>query len=143
MVLDPYQPVSVALGRCGSGGHAILQYGSYSTDIKLSVQDQILMTLMKLRLNLLLADLAKRFKVSLSTVSRTITFWIDVLAEHLSALIVWLPRESIRASLPEAFKTKYPKTTCILDCAETFMEKPDNVDARGETYSNFKSHNTF
>lgn len=113
--------------------------GSFTADIR----DQILMTLMKLKLNLLYEDIARRFHISDSTVSRIITFWIDTLAKHLSDLIVWLPRETIRATMPEAFRGKYPKTTCILDCAETFLEKALNLDSRGETYSNYyKGHNT-
>ena len=104
--------------------------------------DQILMTLMKLKLNLLQADLAKRFDCSPSSVSRIINYCIDKLAQHMSDLMFWLPRETIRATMPESFKSKYPKTTCVLDCAETLLEKPSNLDSRGETYSNYKSHNT-
>ena len=53
------------------------------------VEDQLLMTLslMKLKLNLLLADLSRRFGVSDSLVSKTVNFWIDTLAEHLANLI--------------------------------------------------------
>ena len=108
---------------------------------KLPVGDQILMTLMKVKLNLLLADLARRFGVSESLVSKTISFWLDKLAAHLSSLIVWLPRETIRATMPPCFK-RYPKTTCVIDCAETIMQKPSNLKSRGESYSNYKSHNT-
>lgn len=109
--------------------------------VKMPVSDQILMTLMKLRLNLFLGDLARRFGVSESFVSKTITYWIDKLAKEMSVLIGWLSRETIRATLPESFKT-FPKTTCIMDCAETIMQKPSNLKSRGESYSNYKSHNT-
>ncbi|KAK7482090.1 hypothetical protein BaRGS_00026674 [Batillaria attramentaria] len=106
------------------------------------VADQILMTLMKLRLNLLLEDLARRFSVSVSQVSKVNTFWIRKLSAELGKLIYWLPRETIRATMPECFKSKYPRTTCIIDCAETIMQKAQNLDSRGETYSQYKSHNT-
>ncbi|CAC5392808.1 unnamed protein product [Mytilus coruscus] len=33
-------------------------------------------------------------------------------------------------------------TTCIIDCAETFIQRPTNLRSRGETYSNYKSHKT-
>ena len=42
----------------------------------------------------------------------------------------------------QCFWAKYPQTTCILDCAETFLEKATYLDSRSETYSNYKSHNT-
>jgi superfamily I DNA/RNA helicase len=36
----------------------------------------------------------------------------------------------------------YPRTPCIIDCAETFIQRPTNLRSRGETYSNYKSHTT-
>ena len=39
------------------------------------------------------------------------------------ALVVWLPRESIRDNLPEKFvKTGHSKCRIIIDCAEVFIE---------------------
>ena len=111
------------------------------TKVKMPVCDQILMTLMKLKLNLLMGDLARRFGISDSFVSKTVSFWIDKLSQYLSDLIVWLPRETIRATTPDCFSA-FPKTTCILDCAETIMQKSSNLKSRAESYSNYKSHNT-
>ena len=34
------------------------------------------------------------------------------------------------------------KTTVITDCFKVFIEKPSNLLARAQTYSNYKSHNT-
>ena len=48
------------------------------------VSDQILMTLMKLRLNLVGGDLARRFNISSGYVSTILSFWIKTLAAHLS-----------------------------------------------------------
>jgi hypothetical protein len=109
---------------------------------RLPVGDQILLTLMKLRLNLIFADLARRFRISESLASRIFSSWLDILAAKLKDLIVWLPRETIRACMPTAFKEHYPKTTCIIDCAESFIQKPTNLTSRNETYSHYKSHNT-
>ncbi|CAC5416296.1 unnamed protein product [Mytilus coruscus] len=45
--------------------------------------------------------------------------------------------------LPQKDHTEnYPRTTCIIDCAETFIQRPTNLRSRGETYSNYESHNT-
>lgn len=109
--------------------------------ISMPVADQILMTLMKLKLNLLHADLSVRFGVSSSFVSKTIAYWITTLAHHLTDLIIWLPREVIRSTMPECFKN-YPNTTCIMDCAETLMQKSSDLKSRAESYSNYKAHNT-
>lgn len=107
----------------------------------MAVEDQLLMTLMKLKLNLLGQDLARRFCVSTALVSKMLKYWLKKLADNLSSLIVWLPRDTIRATLPSVFRL-YPKTTCILDCAETLLQKSSNLQSRGESYSNYKSHNT-
>ncbi|CAC5397821.1 unnamed protein product [Mytilus coruscus] len=45
-------------------------------------------------------------------------------------------------SEPGTNKENYPRTTCIIDCAETFIQRPTNLRSRGETDSNYKSHNT-
>ncbi len=54
------------------------------------------MTLMKLRQNFVIADLAKRFGKSHGQVSKTVKFWIDALYKHTKDLISWLPHETIK-----------------------------------------------
>nr|AXJ20719.1 putative chemokine ligand 32b [Ctenopharyngodon idella] len=106
------------------------------------VEQQILLTLMKLKLNLLIEDLAIRFCISVSQVSRIISFWIDTMAVVLKDLIPWLLKETIRATTPEAFKQYYPNVTCILDCTESEIQKPRNLDSRSESYSHYYACNT-
>ncbi|XP_021377688.1 uncharacterized protein LOC110465884, partial [Mizuhopecten yessoensis] len=91
---------------------------------------------------LLFADLGHRFGISESHASNIFKSWLPLLAVKLKDLIIWLPRDTIRAALPESFLKNYPKTTVIIDCAETFMQRPRNLKTRGETYSHYKSHNT-
>jgi len=55
--------------------------------------DQLLITLIKLRLNAPDQDLAYRFGVNQSTVSRCIAKWLDVLHVKLSPLIYWPERD--------------------------------------------------
>jgi hypothetical protein len=68
-------------------------------------------------------------------------FLIKDSPSKLKNLIVWLPRETIRATMPKSFRN-YPKTTVIIDCAETFIQRVKNLKIRGETYSHYKSNNT-
>ena len=56
---------------------------------KLTLFKQFVLTLMKLRLNLGNKDLAYRFNVSQSTVSKTFVKWIKILFVRLRPLIVW------------------------------------------------------
>ncbi|CAG2252140.1 unnamed protein product [Mytilus edulis] len=109
---------------------------------QLEVADQLLLVLMRLKLNLIFDDLCRRFGISSGLACKIFNSWIPVLADKLKSLIVWLPREVIRDCCPESFRENYPRTTCIIDCAETFIQRPTNLRSRGETYSNYKSHNT-
>ncbi|XP_051970115.1 uncharacterized protein si:dkey-56d12.4 [Xyrauchen texanus] len=105
-------------------------------------RDQLLMVLMKLRLNLLQEYLAEKFQVSQTTVSRTLSYWIDLMEENMKDYIPWLPSETIKARMPECFKEHYPNTTCIIDCSETPLQKAKNPASRGESYSHHYGHNT-
>ena len=69
--------------------------------------DQFLMTLMKLRLNCGDQDLAYRFGISQSTVSRAISKWIDILFTKLSKLIYWPDCEELVKTMPTAFKKQF------------------------------------
>ena len=63
---------------------------------QLDVADQLLLMLMKLKVNLLFNDLARIFVISKGLASRMDNSWIPVLAGKLQGLVVWLPCEPIR-----------------------------------------------
>ncbi len=110
-------------------------------NFSMPLDDQILLVLLRLRQDLELGMLARTFSVSTSYASKVFNSWITVMAEKLAELIVWLPRETLQATLPQSF-SEYPRTTCLIDCAETFIQRPLNLKHRAETYSNYKGHNT-
>lgn len=104
---------------------------------------ELVLVLMKLRLNVPLQDLAYRFEISLSTVSRILTAWMTVLDVRLSPLIRWPERDELWLTMPMCFRFAFgKKTTIIIDCFEVFIERPSNLLARAQTFSNYKHHNT-
>ena len=109
---------------------------------KLTVFQQILLVIMKLRLNCDEQDLAYRFGVSQSTISRLFNRWIVIMAQRLSLLIYWPCRDEVTKSMPQTFKKFYGRCICILDCTEIFIERPTDLVARSQTWSNYKHHNT-
>lgn len=109
---------------------------------KISPLDLLLMTLVKLRLNLKVKDLAFRFGVSSAAVSRYFTTWVCFLYQHLKE-IDWMPTvEQISGTLPPAFREHYPSTYAIIDGSEIFMETPTDLYMQSSTWSSYKHHNT-
>ncbi len=104
---------------------------------------EFVLTLMKLKLNMPMQDLAYRFRISLSTVSRIFLAWMVVLDVRLAPLIRWPEREDLWRTMPQCFQVAFGnKTTVIIDCFEVFITRPSNLMARAQTYSNYKNHNT-
>ena len=98
--------------------------------------------LIRLRLNLLERDLAIRFGVHESTISRTFTRWINYLYLTFGGLPLWPTWEKVERSMPECFKEAYPSTFCIFDATELFCETPSSLSLQSQSYSNYKSHCT-
>ena len=108
----------------------------------LSNFQQFLMVLMKLRLNLYDQDLAYRFGVVQSTVSKIMKKWVNVMHVRLKPLVQWPQREQLRRTMPEDFKRGFETCICVIDCFEVFCERPRDLMARAQTYSHYKHHNT-
>ena len=81
-----------------------LQLPSTITSAKKSAFEQLVMVLMKLRLNLGDQDLVYRFQVTQSTVSRYFNHWLDVLYTCLSCLITWPGRDQLMKTMPMEFR---------------------------------------
>ena len=109
----------------------------------LTLFQEMTMVLMKLRLNVPHQDLAYRFGVSQSTVSRTFAHWLFIMGVRLSPLIRWPQREELWRTMPQCFKFSFgTKTTVIIDCFEVFCVKPTNLLAIAQTFSSYKHHLT-
>lgn len=87
-------------------------------------------------------DLAHRFKVHQSTVSRIITTWANFLYIVLGSIGIWMDEDAIKQNLPEVFYD-FSDTHVILDCTEIRCQTPDSLLLQSEVYSNYKSHSTF
>lgn len=109
----------------------------------LRVIDEFFLVMMRLRLGLLLEDLADRFRVSVSLTSSIFNKWIDYLDEHLDFLVKWPSRENIDFTMPLQFKRKYPKCRVVIDCTEIRTETPSSLKLKSLLYSDYKSHMTY
>ena len=95
-----------------------------------------------LRCNLLVADLAYRFQVSHSTISRIFTTWVNFLYDKFKEIAIWPSKSQVQSSMPTQFRQLYPNTRIIIDATEIFIQKPTEPSAQQLTFSSYKNHNT-
>ncbi|XP_062601105.1 uncharacterized protein LOC134262791 [Saccostrea cucullata] len=110
---------------------------------KLSPEDELFLTLVRLRLGLLHTDLAYRFGVSVSTVNEITSTWIQFLYLQFNRLrnAMFPSRKIISKHLPKSFR-KYKKVRVILDATKFFTQVPRNYEQQGNLYSSYKNHCT-
>ena len=107
----------------------------------LNSKDELLLTMMKIRLGLLFEDLGDRFGISKSGASKIFQCWIRALSKSLASLIFLPEEENIRESTPVRFR-KFNRLNGIIDCTELFIETPKNLELQRATWSEYKHHNT-
>ncbi|XP_068723336.1 uncharacterized protein [Montipora capricornis] len=109
---------------------------------QLSVKEEYLLVLCRLRLGILNRHLGDLFGVSESTISKIVTTWVCLLAKIFDGtLLQWPSREEVQRQFPKSFKN-YPDTRVIIDATEFFIEKPTSPCAQKATRSDYKHHNT-
>ena len=75
---------------------------------------QLIMTIMRLRLNLSVQDLAYRFGIHASTVSRVFQSCVHTMFASMTFLVRWPEREELRLTLPACFKEKFSSCAVII-----------------------------
>ena len=109
---------------------------------KLTNLDEFLLVLMRLKAGLFVQDLADRFGISTSLVSRICITWINLLYFELKDMFPFPSQELVRKHMPKEF-AQYATTLIILDCTELFIQRPSAMLAQSETWSDYKHHNTW
>ncbi len=110
---------------------------------KLTIEDEFFLVLCRLRLGLFIEDLAQRFAISHSGVTRICLSWINFMYLRLGNIPIWPTQETIRRTMPESMKAKYPNLEWILDAFEIQCQRPSSLMMQSQSYSNYKSRNTF
>ncbi|XP_064461594.1 uncharacterized protein LOC135371475 [Ornithodoros turicata] len=102
---------------------------------KVSVENRLFLVLVKLRLGVFHRHLWHLFGVSVSTVSRIFSTWVDFIYLQLGQLPLWLSRQAVDESMPLAFQDMYPSTHVILDATEIKCDVPTSFVTRSGIYS--------
>ena len=109
------------------------------TNRALSKEDTLFLTLARLRLGLPQQHIANLFKISIATVLRIFTSWINLLHFVLGAVNFWLPKQTIQETMPDSFR-KFPSTRVILDATEFKIQIP--LLRQSQIFSEYKSTTT-
>ena len=104
--------------------------------------DEMFLFLVRLKLGLFEQDLAHRFQIHMSSVSRKVTTWANYLYFILGGQCIWPSKNEIQNNMPEAFHHLYPTTRVILDCTEIFVQTPTSLLLQSQLYSSYKSNTT-
>ena len=108
---------------------------------KLPLLEQLFLTLVRLHSGLSELDLANRFDVSKSSVSRITNTWINLMYHSLKAIERYPSWHIVQKYMPEAFKD-YPNTRIIIDATEFPIERPSSLMSQACTFSSYKNRNT-
>ena len=111
------------------------------TNRALSKEDELFLTLARLRLGLPLQHIANLFNISIATVSRIFTSWINLLYFVLGSINFWLPKHTIQETMPDSFR-KFSSTRVILDATEFKIQTPSSLLRQSQIFSQYKSTTT-
>lgn len=100
------------------------------------------MTLVRLRLGLLVLDVANRFGISQASVSRITNTWINLMYHSLKSIETFPSWHVVKKYMPKAFKKDYPNTRIIIDATEFSIERPSSLVSQASTFSSYKNRNT-
>ena len=101
----------------------------------ISFEDQIFITLMKVRQNYTNLHLAQLFNCSISTIANIVTTFIHVLDSILfTDLMTSIPsRDKNKLSPPSSF-SQFGSCTVVIDCAEIEIATPGLMNEQNATY---------
>ncbi|XP_056152611.1 uncharacterized protein LOC130127078 isoform X2 [Lampris incognitus] len=109
------------------------------TGQKLSPFQMLLLTLMRLRLNISIQHIVYFFSIDQKTVSTVFRDTIGALFTHLSPLVHWPERHCLEGSMPHQFVEAFGNhVAVIVDCFEIKIERASSLKARVQVFSHYK-----
>lgn len=113
-----------------------------SQNAKLTSLDACMLVMVKIKQDRPFKLIADDFGISRSYAGRLWNLVLPQIVAHVRSLIFWPDADEIRANLPLAFKARFSKVTCIIDCMEIEIEKPSGAVKQAKTWSAYKNCNT-
>ena len=138
--LESYAKFLFVLRTLGAAAYN-LRYIYFQVD-SVSVENQLFMTLMKLRRYTTNFELSRFFSVSESTVKNIVYTWIIFMSKQWREANIWPSSSLVKYFAPTDFKAKFPTTRIIIDGTECPVKKPKAPRAQQATFSSYKNRNT-
>lgn len=138
--LDDYRHFQYVLQSLGPAAHQP-EYRC-RTPQKMSVENQLLLTLIKLRLHTPNQELAFWFGISEFSIGNIFVTWINFMYCSWKELHIWPSKELVNTYMPSDFKRLYASTRVIVDGVEVPIKKTGKPTAQQVTYSSYKNRNT-
>ena len=122
---------------------SLKQQKSSRKSCKLSLPEQLFVTLMRLRRGFNIYTVAHFYDVSEYLIRTVFTTWIMFMFHHFKDLRYQMfpERQAFRNTLPKVFKS-FKNIRASIDCTEFKCEMPRNYSQQGNMYSSYKSHCT-
>lgn len=94
-----------------------------SVQKKMTMIDQLLMVMVKLRQNFDFVHIGKLFSISQQDASGIFKSWIEYMFFRCSSVSIWPHRDTIIEMMPENFKKEFPTTLVIIDGTEIKIQR--------------------
>jgi hypothetical protein len=112
------------------------------TPQNISRTDQLLLTLMKIKMNLPVLDLAERFNTSTASVNNIFISYIYALHETLYEGLIHIPSLlKCKACMPASFGD-FSSCRLVIDATEITQDVPSDMNKQAKTYSSYKNNHT-
>ncbi|KAG5877349.1 hypothetical protein JTB14_005149 [Gonioctena quinquepunctata] len=101
---------------------------------------ELVLTLVRLRSGLLVEDLRYRFDISVGSVTKIVTTWVQHMYIKFDSLrpMMFCSREKIKENLPAIF-SGLKNIRVIIDCAEFICHSPIDFEEKSNCYSSYSA----
>lgn len=112
---------------------------------KLTIREQLVFTLVRLRRRPTLVMLCTTFGISTGSGSKIFMTWMLFLEKELEFLIKFSSLSGMEGlARPKVYRdAKYMNLRGVIDCTVVYIEKHSMPSSQRRTYSTYKSYNTF
>lgn len=107
-----------------------------------TLDQELFMVLVRLKLGLPSTDTAIRFGISDATFSSIFTAWVTLLSIELEKINKLPPTDCLDENLAADCFNDFSNVKIVIDCTELFSETPSSLNAHKQFHSNYKHHST-